>query len=63
MIKNNKKVFITLHFIEHVLILAFTITGCILISAFTSLFGIPLRIMSSAIGSKLQELKSIVSKI
>ena len=63
MIKNNKKVFITLHFIENVLILAFTITGCILVSAFTSLLGIPLRIMSSAIGSKLQELKSIVSKI
>ena len=34
-------------------ILASTITGCISISAFVSLFGIPMGIMRSAIGTKI----------
>ena len=36
--------------IEHFLILASTVTGCISISAFSSLLGIFIGIMSSAIG-------------
>ena len=52
MSKKHKKVCTTLNYIEHVLILASTITGCISISAFTSLIGIPMRITSSAIGLK-----------
>ena len=43
----------TLNYIEHCLILAFAIAGCILISAFASLLGIPTGFTSSAIGSKL----------
>ena len=43
----------TLNYIEHFLILASTITGCILISAFSSLIGIPIGITSSVIGLKL----------
>ena len=39
-----------LNYIEHFLILAFTITGCISISTFASLLGIPIGITSSAIG-------------
>ena len=35
--RKNKKVGTTLNYIEHVLILASAITGCILISAFASL--------------------------
>ena len=41
MSKNHKKVCTTLNYIEHFLILASTITGCVLISAFASLLGIP----------------------
>ena len=39
-----KKVCTTLNYIEHFLILASTITGCISISAFASLLGIPIGI-------------------
>ena len=63
MSKKHKKVSTTLNYVEHVLILAFAITGCISISAFVSLFGFPMGITSSAIGIKflqyLQELKSL----
>ena len=38
---------------EHFLILAAIVTGCISISAFASLVGIPIGIMSSAIGLKI----------
>ena len=46
-------VYTTLPYIEHFLILASTITWCISISAFSSLLGIPIKIMSSAIGLKM----------
>ena len=49
--KKHKKLCTTLNYIEHFLILAFTITRCILISAFASLIGIPIGNTSSAIGS------------
>ena len=42
----------TLNYIEHFVFLAFTITGCISISAFNSLLGIPREITSSSIGLK-----------
>ena len=42
--RKHKKVCKTLNYTEHVLILAFTITGCISISAFASLIGIPIGI-------------------
>ena len=50
MSKTHKKVYTTLYYIEHFIILASTITGCISISAFASLIVIPIGIMSSAIG-------------
>ena len=53
MSRKHKKVCRTLNYIEHVLILASTITGCISISVFTSLLGIPIGITSSAIGLKI----------
>ena len=43
--KKHKKVSTIQNYIEHFLILALTITGCISISAFTSLLGIPIRFM------------------
>ena len=69
MSKKPKKVCTTLNYIEHFLILASTITGCISISAFTSLIGIPVGISSSAIGLKncavtaaVKKYKSIIKK-
>ena len=69
MSKKHKKVCTTLNYIEHFLILASTITGCISISAFASLFGIPIGITNSAIGfqicaiaARIQKYKSIIKK-
>ena len=41
----HKKVCTTLNYIELLVVLASTITGCIAISAFASLLGIPIEIM------------------
>ena len=48
--KKYKKVCTTLNYIQHSLILISTITGCIFISAFASLVGIPIAITNSAVG-------------
>ena len=65
----HKKVSTTLNYIEHILILALTITGCTPISAFASLLGVPIGITSSAIGLKIcaitagiKKYKSIIKK-
>ena len=64
-----KNVCATLNYIKHFLILAPTITGCILISAFPSLIGISMGITSSAIRLKtcaitagIKKYKSIIKK-
>ena len=69
MSKNHIKVCTTLNYIEHFLILGSTITGCISISAFASLVGIPIGLISSAVGLKIfsmtagiKKYKSIVKK-
>ena len=51
--RKYKKVCTTLNYVEHFLNFASTIAGCISISAFASLIDIPIRITSSAIGSKI----------
>ena len=53
MSKKHKKVCTTLNYIEHFLILASTITGCISISAFASLICIPTGMTSSGIELKI----------
>ena len=53
MSKKRKKVYTTLSYIEHFIILASTITGYVSISAFASLVGILIGITSSAIGLKI----------
>ena len=69
MSKTHKKVCTSLNYIENFLILASTITGCVSISAFASLVGIPIGIMSSEIELKIcaitagvKKYKSIVKK-
>ena len=53
MSRKHKKVCATLNYIQHFFILASTNTGCISISAFASLFGIPIRIMRYVIWLKI----------
>ena len=53
MSKKHKKVCTTLSCMNYFLILASTITGCISVSAFASLIGIPIEITSSIIGLKI----------
>ena len=67
--KKHKKVCRTFNYIDHSCIVVSTITGCIYISAFSSLVGIPIGILSSEIGLKIFEItvgikkyKSIINK-
>ena len=53
MSRKHKKVCTTLSYIEHSLILASTVTGCISVSTFASLLGIPIGITSSVIGLQI----------
>ena len=53
MSKRHKKVCATLNYIKHFLMLASTITGCVSISAFASLVGIPIGITISATRLKI----------
>ena len=69
MSKKLQKFCVTLNHIAYLLILSSTITGCISISAFASLVGIPIGIASSAIGLKIcaiteaiKNYKSIIKK-
>ena len=48
MSKNHKKVCTTLNYITHLFNLAATVTGCVSISDFISLVGIPVGIVSFA---------------
>ena len=67
--KKHKKACTALNYVEHFLILASTITGCISISSLASLLGVPTGITSSAIGLKncaitawIKKYKSVVKK-
>ena len=53
MSKKHIKVCRVLNYINYSLIVISTTTGCVSISAFTSLVGIPIGIASSAIGLKI----------
>ena len=50
--KKHKKGCTTLNYIQHIPILVSNITGCISISVFNSLVGIPIGITISALGLK-----------
>ena len=69
MSKTHKKVCRVLNYIDHLLIIISTITGCVSISSFASLVGIPIGIASSTIGLKIcaitagmKKYKSIIKK-
>ena len=61
--KKHKKVCTTSNCIEHFLIFASTITGCVSISAFASLVGIPVGITSSAIGLEICAITSGIKNL
>ena len=67
--KNHKKVCGVLHYIDHSLIVTFTFTEYVSISALTSLAGIPIGTTSSSIGlkicvitAKIKKYKSMIKK-
>ena len=62
MSKKHKKVCTTLNNMERFLILGSTIAGCISISAFASLVGIPVGITSSTIGIKICAITAAIKK-
>ena len=61
MSNKHRKVCTTLNYIEH-FILAAAITGCVSISAFASLLGIPIGITTSAIGLKLCAIAAVIKR-
>ena len=67
--RKHRKIRATSNYIECILILASTVNGPILISAFASMFGIPIGITSSVTGLKIcamaagiEKYKSIIKK-
>ena len=69
MCEKYKKTYKYLNYVEHLLILASTITGCISIFAFASLICVPVAITSSAVGIKIcpitvgiKKYKSVIKK-
>ena len=62
MSKKHKKVYTALNYIEHFVILVFTITGRVSISAFAFLTGIPIGITSFIIGLKICAITAEIKK-
>ena len=61
-VKSIKRFCTTLNYIEHILSLASTITGCVFISAFASLIGIPIGITSYAIRLRICAITAGIKK-
>ena len=67
--RKYKKVYTTLNYMKHFFVLASTVTGCVSIFAFASLFGVSVGTTSSAIGwktcaiaARMKKYKSIINK-
>ena len=70
MSEKYKMIWKYLNYVEHLLVLVSTVTGCVSISAFASLVCIPVGITSSAVELKIcavtagiKKYKSIIKKI
>ena len=63
MSKKHKKVCPTLNYIEERLILASTDTGCVSISTFASLVGIPVDIASSAVALNICVIRAGIKSV
>ena len=62
MSEKYKKACKYLNYVEHLLILFSTVTGCVTISAFASLVAIPVGITSSAAGIKICAITAGIKK-
>ena len=62
MSKKHKKVCRVLNYIDHLLNIDSTVIGCVSISAFASLVGMPIKIASSAIGLKVCIITAAIKK-
>ena len=62
MSKRHAKLCSVLNYIDHSLVATSTITGCVSISAFASLVGIPVGITSSAIGLTICAITTEIKK-
>ena len=62
MSKKHEKVYRVLNYIENLLILLSTVSGCVSVSAFAPLVGIPIEITSSAIGLKICVITAAIKK-
>ena len=62
MSKKHRKVCRVLNYIEHSLIVLSTITGCVSISTFTSLVGIPIGIANCTIVLKMFVITATIKK-
>ena len=62
MSKRHKKHCRVFNYIDHLLIVIYTITGCVSICAFTSLVGVPIGITSSVIGLKICAITARIKK-
>ena len=60
--EKHKKACRTLNYLEHFLNSASVVAGCVLISAFASFVGVPVGIMSSAIGLKICAVTAVIKK-
>ena len=60
--KKQKKICKTLNYIEYCFILALAVTGCVSVSAFATLLGVPIRITSSTIGLKISAITAGIKK-
>ena len=63
MSEKHKKICKCLNYVQHLLILASTITDCVLISAFVSLVCVPVDIVVSAVGLKICAIIAGIKKV
>ena len=61
--KKHKTFSTTLSYMEHFLLVASTIAGCVSIPSFATLVGIPVGITSSAIGFKIYVITAGIKSI
>ena len=60
--EKHKKVCRSLNYFEHFPVFVSTVSGCVLVSAFASLVGVPVGIMSSAVEIKICALTAGIKK-
>ena len=62
MSRKHTKICAVLNYVEHLLILTSTVTGCVSIFAFSSFVGIPVKITSFAVGLKTCDITARIKK-